>query len=107
MAAPFELKRIAVDSSSWTAITAPFACSRVVVTLDDLANNMKIRTNSADSATERQIQGGIDFLLNTAKVEESIRNDRIVSRHVWAIGDTVCFIQTTGGTGPIVAAFTV
>lgn len=94
--------RTSVDSSSWTPISVSSNCSRVSLKLDDTANKMKVRTTAADSGTEEPaISGGVAYILDT-QPEFSIRNDRLYVRHIWTAGTVVCYVQTTGGVGPVV-----
>lgn len=105
MPAPFEIRRVTIDSSSWTPLIAPFNCSRVMLRTADLSNDVKIRTTDTDANTEETIPAGVYFRLDGETPEFIWRNNQSRSIHLWETGDVICYLQATAGTGPVVAGF--
>lgn len=105
MSAPLENKVTTIDSVTWTAIVAPFACSRVMLRTKDTSNDLKVRTDQADANTEETVPAGVYWQLPGETSEFILRHDQLRRIPLWKLGDTVCYVQAAAGTGPVIANF--
>lgn len=105
MPSPLEIRRLTIDSVSWTPLVAPFGCSRVQFRTADPANDLKVRTTPTDADTEETIPAGVYYLINVASSESMWVHNQTRSHHLWKAGDTICYLQAVAGTGPVVAGF--
>ena len=97
MAAPaFVINRLTIDTVTWTAVTPSHACTQVVIRQGGAANDIKVRTDQADSGTEHTIPSGVDFVINSNPGSFSTP---------FPAGDAVCYLQSVAGTGPAVCEF--
>lgn len=105
MPLPFEIKSFVVDAVSWTPLVAPIPCTRVNFRNADSANDLKIRTAAADASTEDTVPGGVFYQLHDGSPEMIWKHNQHRSIHHWKAGDTICYLQTAGGVGPVIAHF--
>lgn len=100
MSAPLEIKQFTIGPATWTPIVTPINCNNVSLEQSDQANDAKMRTNSADAATEKSLPAGIEHRI-TPPDSRGLGSPR----HRWLAGNTVLYVQSVAGTGPIVAEF--
>jgi len=92
----YEIRRIAIDNSSWTALTPPIDCTQVRVTLGSDPNNLRIRTDAADSTTEKLIAAGFELTVAANPGAAIIP---------FQAGVTLFWMQALAGTGPAIVEF--
>lgn len=92
MAATFYIRRFPLTTSSWTGITLPVDCSRVVLENGDGTNSVKIRTNPDDSGTEKTLPAGNEL-------------DLWSSRAPFVAGTILCYAQASSGAGPLIVSY--
>jgi hypothetical protein len=95
-------KQIAIDNVSWTAVVAPIDCQGVGIK-NSVAVDLKVRTDSADPATQDTISAGSQEGVMMARTLGNVQFDLASQR--FRAGETVCFLQATSGTGPALATF--
>ena len=105
MSAPYENVVTTIDAVSWTPIVAPFPCSRVQIRTKDLANDLKLRTDSASAATEETIPAGVYWQIPGETSEFILRENQMRRIPLWKANDTICYVQAVAGTGPVIANF--
>ena len=86
------IRRVAVTSGAWTAITCPIECARFVIENTDTSNSVKIRTDSADSATEKTLPAGFEYAPP-------------MSRSCFQANDSVCYVQSVAPTATVCVSF--
>jgi hypothetical protein len=96
MPAPFEIKVVTIDSTSWTPITVAFDCTNLSIKNKDTVNAVRMRTNPSDPLTE-------DLLGPAAEQGLAIP----FHRYRYAAGSQPVFVQAVAGTGPVVVKFLV
>ncbi len=96
-------KRIAIDTVSWTPIVAPIDCMGVGIK-NTAAADMKVRTDSADPASEDTIPAGNqDGVMVSPEGSGRYADARMGTR--FFAGETVAFLQAVSGTGPALVTF--
>jgi hypothetical protein len=95
-------KQIAIDTVSWTAVVAPIDCQGVGIK-NTVAVDLKVRTDSADPATQDTIPAGNQEGVVVARAQGNVQFD--VASQRFRAGDTICFLQAVSGTGPALATF--
>lgn len=85
-------RTLTVDPSSWTAVVAPAPCLVATLYNADAVNACKRRTDSADAGTERTIPADAEFLIRARGF-------------MWNTGETICYLQSVAGTGPVKVDF--
>lgn len=105
MSAPLEIVRVTIDEESWTAIVAPFPCSRVSLRSLDETYSYWVRTDQANANTEDLVPPLSSYDLAGETPEFMPHDNQHRARHLWKTGDTVIYIKAVTGTGPIVARF--
>lgn len=94
----YAIRRVTIDTTSWTPITTPIGCNQVVIRQGDGTNNIKARTDANDSGTEHvAIQPGVEYIINA--------NPGSAMAVAFAPGVTVVYLQAAAGTGPAVCSF--
>ena len=92
MATQYSIQRLAVDSSSFTNVVAPFDCSTLIISNAAAGVALTIRSDPDDSDTEKTLP---------ADAEGEIR----ASLTCFAKDSVVCAIKAASGTGPAVVSF--
>lgn len=95
-AVPFVIARVTLDTLSWTPITVPFNCTQCSIENGDPTNNIKIRTSSGDSTTERTL---------TPRALQIISAATGSLHTAFTVGDVICYAQAVAGTGPAIVDF--
>ena len=95
MACYFQIQNLAIDTSSWTAVVTPIACTSIDIQQTDGTNAIKVRTTASDSNTEKSIPVGSSLNLPTSAGGAT----------PWEAGVTVCYLQAAAGVGPVVIEF--
>jgi hypothetical protein len=97
MSIGYNVRRVTVDSVSWTAIVVPdgVACSRVTIENADYATQLAVRTDSSDSTTETQVYPGA---MKTIPGMNHFGGQFLP-------GTVVCYVKAASGTGPVVVEF--
>src|ERR1041385_8786420 len=87
-------RTLTTSSSAWTAVTVPtgIVCSQIILTNEDATNAHKIRTDTADATTEKNLAASGEHVI--CSVEPTFVG-----------GDVVCSVKAVAGTGPVVACF--
>lgn len=93
----FSIQRVTLDTVTWTPITAPFNCTQCSIENGDPTNNIKIRTSSGDSATERVLTPSAQQVISAATGSFATP---------WTVNDVICYVQAAAGTGPAIVDFT-
>jgi hypothetical protein len=96
MPAPFEIRVLTINTTTWTPVTVPFDCTSLAVKNRDASNAVRMRTNSGDANTEDLIGPG---------VEQSLALP--FHRYRFKSGTQPLWLLATSGTGPVVAKFLV
>jgi len=92
----YEIRRIVIDNATWTALTPPIDCTSVRITLGSDPSNLRIRTDSADAATEKIIAAGFELTVASNPGAASIP---------FQAGVTLFWMQALSGTGPAIVEF--
>jgi hypothetical protein len=95
-------KQIAIDNVSWTAVVAPIDCQGVGIK-NSVAVDLKVRTDSADPATQDTISAGSQEGVMMARTLGNVQFDLASQR--FRAGEAICFLQAVSGTGPALATF--
>ncbi|MGH9776555.1 MAG: hypothetical protein ACRD50_16610 [Candidatus Acidiferrales bacterium] len=95
-------KQIAVDTVSWTPLIAPIDCMGVGIK-NSVSVNLLIRTDASDATTQDTIPAGNQEGLMVSRHPGPIHDSQIGPR--FRAGDTICFLQASSGTGPVLATF--
>jgi hypothetical protein len=94
---PYEIRRLTIDTSSWTAVTPPIDCTSVDIEQTDGTNAFKVSTDSA-GVNWKNVPYGIAHIIEAG------------SQHPMGIsfptGKPVCYVQAAVGTGPVAVEFT-
>ena len=94
MPAPLEIRSLAIDPVSWTPVTVPFDCTNLSVKNTDMANTVRVRTNSGDPGTQDLLGPGAEQTLAIP-----------FHRYRFPSGSQPLWLQATAGTGPVVLKF--
>ncbi|GEM_PF-1965719 len=95
-------KQIAIDTVSWTPIVAPIDCMGVGIK-NSQSVDMRIRTDSADPATQDLIPAGNQDGIIVSRHPPNVQDDGRVAR--FSTGETIAFLQAISGTGPALCTF--
>lgn len=98
MSIVFQQRRVAVDTVTWTALTAIMNCQ--AVSLRNLGvPDMKIRTTAASAATE-------DVLgpLEGKSIDSPSRAGHEYTDYRFHAGDIIVYAQAAAGTGPVLVS---
>lgn len=93
MAKYFDVRRFSTPTGTWTPLTIPIACSRVVIENEDTVNACKFRVDKDDSATEKTIPAGMELNINAQAC-------------CFSPGDVVGYLNPAAGAGPACVSFT-
>jgi hypothetical protein len=95
-------KQTSVDTVSWTPIVAPIDCMGVGIK-NSVSVDLRIRTDSADPATQDLIpagnQDGIMVPRHGGMPSDVGRGVRFLA------GETIAYLQAISGTGPALVTF--
>jgi len=95
-------KQIAIDTVSWTAIVAPIDCMGVGIRNSANAD-MRVRTDSADPATQDLIAAGAQDGIMVPRHPANVQDDGRGAR--FSAGETIAYLQAASGTGPALCTF--
>ncbi len=95
-------KQIAIDSVSWTSIVAPIDCMGVGIK-NSVSVDLRMRTDSADPATQDTIPAGNQEGVMVARHSGNVQDDSGPAR--FRTGDTIAYLQAFSGTGPVLVTF--
>jgi len=95
-------KQIALDTVSWTAVVAPVDCMGVSIKNSVLVD-LRIRTDSADAATQDTISAGSIEIVAAPRHPGGVQDGGSGSR--FYAGDTIAYLQAASGTGPALLTF--
>jgi hypothetical protein len=95
-------KQITVDTVSWTAIVAPVDCMGVSIKNSAFVD-LRIRTDSADSATQDTISAGSIETISAPRHSASVQDGGSGTR--FCAGDNIAYLQAASGTGPALLTF--
>jgi hypothetical protein len=95
-------KQLAVDTVSWTAVIAPVDCMGVSIKNSTLVD-LRIRTDSGDSATQDTISAGSMETISGARHPAGVQDAGSGARFL--AGDTIAYLQAASGTGPALLTF--
>lgn len=95
-------KQVALDTISWTAVVAPFDCMAVSIKNSALVD-LRIRTDSADAATQDTIFAGSIETVAAPRHAGGVQDGGSGTR--FYAGDTVAYLQVVSGTGPALVTF--
>ncbi len=98
----FVKKQIAVDTVTWTPVVSPVDCMSFSIKNSVLAD-LKLRTDSADPATQDTISAGALEAILAPQHAHRIADEGKATRFL--AGDTVAFLQAASGTGPALVTF--
>lgn len=87
-------KGFTLDTVTWTPITAPIACSFVVLHNEGAAN-IYLRSDDGDATTQKTLNPGVQEILSSG-------GD---NRYRFNANDVVLYAQTVSGTGPLRVSF--
>lgn len=90
-----QTKAIAIDSVSWTAISAPMDCNEIYVYVDG-GQSVTIRTDSGDANTAKPVPAGAEW--------SPVGGGQQIGAGMkprYPAGQTVAFAQAAAGTGPL------
>lgn len=93
------VKQFAVDNVTWTPIVAPVPCNAVTL-IDGAAPpvaDLKVRSVSTDSTTEKTFAAAVGVSLNTNPIGSG--------RSAYQIGQTLFFVQASAGAPTLVGTF--
>lgn len=99
---PFEIRRLTIDTSSWTAVTPPIDCRTIDIEHAPAADGVTpvdilMRTDADNALTQKRIPAGDHY------------TTRSQASHPLGIpfpsGETVCYLQAASGTGPAVVEY--
>jgi hypothetical protein len=93
MTASYEIRRLTVDTSSWTAVVVPIDCTRVYIKQSDATNNFKVASDSAGVNVGVPVEPSDHHYMEAATGSFA---------PCFSAGSTVCYVQAVGGTGPLV-----
>lgn len=94
--ANFQILRVTLDTLTWTPIVALFNCTQCSIENGDGTNNIKIRTSSGDSATERVLTPRASQIISAATGSFAT---------AFTVGDVICYAQAAAGTGPAIVDY--
>jgi hypothetical protein len=89
----FAIRTINGDTNQWLPVVAPITCGQIVIQNTDSANPVKVRTDAADAATQKNAPAGIELTLRGS------------GPSIWGPNTTVCFVQPTASESPLVVSF--
>jgi hypothetical protein len=95
-------KQIALDTVSWTPVIAPCDCMAVSIKNSVLVD-LRIRTDSADAATQDTISAGSIETVAAPRHSGGVQDGGSGSR--FYAGDTIAYLQVASGTGPALLTF--
>ena len=98
----FVKKQIALDTVSWTAVVAPVDCMGVSIK-NSVFIDLRIRTDSADAATQDTISAGSIETVAAPRHSGVVQDGGSGSR--FYAGDTIAYLQAASGTGPALLTF--
>lgn len=105
MASPFVKQVVTIDTITWTPISPPWACNSIVVKNGDLGNEIKIRTDSADSSTEDTIPEGSQEIMAIVPRPPHLGAPGYDGQSWFIPGKTYLYVQSVVGTGPAVVTY--
>lgn len=89
----FAIRAFNLNTVTWTPITVPITCSRVVIENPSSTNTIAIRTDPAEGNPSKTIPVSAELNL-TSSVE------------AFAAGTTICWARASAGSGPAVVTYT-
>jgi len=95
-------KQIAVDNVSWTPVVAPIDCMGVAIK-NSVSVDLKIRTDSADPATQDLIPAGNQDGVMVSRYGDNPSDARSGPR--FYAGEAIAYLQAASGTGPALVTF--
>ena len=98
----FVKKQVALDTVSWTPVIAPVDCMGVSIKNSVLVD-LRIRTDSADAATQDTISAGSIETVAAPRHAGGVHDGGSGSR--FYAGDTIAYLQVASGTGPALLTF--
>lgn len=95
-----KISRLAISTSQWTPVLAPFAANIVTLRAADLTAQFKIRTDDTDAETEAQIYPSLEHTFGWYKEESDHASGDRFTR--WAAGETICYVQAVGAPSTLI-----
>ncbi len=84
--------KVPVVAGDWTPIVCPIACTQIVIENRDAVNAQAVRSDVADSATEKYLPASLELTLRA-------------SAQCWNPGDLVCVVAAAAGSGPVCVTY--
>lgn len=78
-----------------TPIICPIPCTQVVLENGDSVNAQAVRTDPADSNTEKGLPASLELTIRANSSGDP----------VFQLGDTVCRVAPAAGAGPVIVTF--
>ncbi len=94
MPAPLEIKVVNINSATWTPVVVPFDCSSISVKNATEATSIRMRTTSADAATEDVLNPGREQAFAVP-----------FHRYRFLAASQPLWLQAAEGTAPVVIKF--
>lgn len=88
----FAIRNMPTNPLTWTPVICPITCAQIVIQNVDGVNAQRVRSDAADSSTEKGLPAGMELTLRA-------------SRPLWGAGTTVCFLLAAAGQGPVCVSF--
>lgn len=93
----YAIRRLTLDTVSWTAVTPPVGVNRIVITQTDGTNNILMRSDSSSSSSQ------LTILAQEEKVIQASPGSAMAV--AFEGGRAACYLQVAAGTGPAVIEY--